>query len=609
MPIKPNSWFANLPLKTKMQLMLLLLFGIIAILGIWSAVHISNLSDSAIRQLRDNYRTLKYTREMSLALNDIIYELATPYAFQADKRKKLRQATDQFERYLELQNSNITEKGEDSLTTALRNDFILFKEGLKHIGDSTDISALLIEKTRTIQNLLKDMYYINEMSILQKTDQTVNNAQRITIGMMAFGFVLFLFALISMFFFPDYISRPLKQLEQSLEAVAQKRYSERLPVRSADEFGQLAVAFNLMVEKLDEYENINLQKLLSEKHRIETLIQQMRQGIIGVDNDFRVLFVNKTALRFLDLQEEDVRGQTLQKLSANNPLIYEFVRELLQGVAYENRLYPTIELEKNDKKIFLEKDILHVSAGPHHKGGYVIVLRNITSLKEQVIANTQFMASVSHEMKTPVAAIDMSLKLLQDQRLGQLNEEQYELTDTIRQNSNRLLQMVNDLLEMARLETGNIRLNRELVAPAFVVEKSLQSVEGLYRDKGVELSVDLEENLGKMYVDQHKTIGVLINFLTNALRYSAQGDVVRVEVKKQRRTVLFCVSDKGCGIPLQEQERIFQPYQRAKDDKTRGTGLGLAISKEFIEMQGGRIGLESRAGQGSTFYFALPVKS
>ncbi len=604
---KLSRWFTDLPLKSKMTGMMLLFFGIIALLSAWSAIHIMRLSDSAVRQLQDNYRTLKYTREMSLALNDIIYELASPYTLQADKRKKLRYATDEFERYLELQTLNTTEEGEDSLTTALLNDFTLFKEDLKHIGDSTDISMLLIKKTRTIQELLKDMYYINEMSILQKTDQTVNNAQRIVAGMFFFGFILFTLALISISFIPDYISRPLNQLSQGLEAVALKKYSERLPVNSADEFGQLAHSFNLMVEKLEEYENINLQKLLSEKHRIETLIQQMRQGIIGVDNDFKVLFINQTALNFLQAREEEVRGESLRKLAQENALMNDFARELLIGVAYKNRLYPIIEIERNNKKIFLEKDILHVSAGPHHKGGYVIVLKNITTLKEQVIANTNFMASISHEMKTPVAAIDMSLKLLRDQRLGSLNKDQRELTETIRQNSNRLLQMVNDLLEMTRIDTGNIRLNREATNPQFIIEKSLQSVQSLYDEKEVFLKIETEENLPDIFADRHKTIGVLINFLTNALRYSDKGSEVEILLFKRNREVIFCVKDQGCGIPSEDQKKIFERYQRAKDDNTRGTGLGLAISKEFIEMQGGRIWVESQIGKGSRFFFSLPL--
>jgi len=201
----------------------------------------------------------------------------------------------------------------------------------------------------------------------------------------------------------------------------------------------------------------------------------------------------------------------------------------------------------------------------------------------------------------------MSLKLLQDQRLGNLNDEQYELSETIRQNSNRLLQMVNELLEMARIETGNTQLNRKQVNPIFIVEKSLQSVQNLYSEKGIHLQLSIEQEYPNIFADQHKTIGVLINFLTNALRYSKKGDEVIINIIPKKKEVIFSVSDHGCGIPSEEQQIIFDRYRRAKDDKTRGTGLGLAISKEFIEMQDGRIWVESQVGKGSTFYFSLPV--
>jgi signal transduction histidine kinase len=223
------------------------------------------------------------------------------------------------------------------------------------------------------------------------------------------------------------------------------------------------------------------------------------------------------------------------------------------------------------------------------------------------LAKTNFMATLSHELKTPIAAIDMSVNLLEDERIGQMNEEQWDLTGTIRLNVGRILKMVNEILDISRIETGNLQLELERATPDAIVVRALDNVKTFIAEKEVSVIQHIEPELPLLHMDLHKTTAVLVNFLTNAVRYTPENQAIEINVTRQNGSVQFSVKDSGPGITEEDQHKLFQPYRRAAGDKTKGTGLGLAISKEFVEAQGGQIWVESKVGEGSTFSFALPV--
>jgi signal transduction histidine kinase len=217
------------------------------------------------------------------------------------------------------------------------------------------------------------------------------------------------------------------------------------------------------------------------------------------------------------------------------------------------------------------------------------------------------MATLSHELKTPIAAIDMSVNLLEDERIGQLNGEQWDLTGTIRLNTARILKMVNEILDISRIEAGKLQLELETVTPDTIVLRSLDNVKTFIAEKSVGIIQNIESSLPALNVDLHKTTAVLVNLLTNAVRYSPEQATIEINVQRQNGSIQFLVTDKGPGISEEEQRKLFQPYRRAAGDKTKGTGLGLAISKEFVEAHGGRIWVKSKVGKGSTFGFTLPL--
>lgn len=602
----------SLKLRTKIRMTLVVLFATITTLGILGGYYIQRTSTNALIMLQENYTTITYIKGMSQAVNEMVWAITLDNASPSYRRTQFRRATDSFEAYLNLQLKKASGEQEQYLTEQLKQDYENFKDQIRELEFTNEVSVDVYMKQLNIQGILQSVYDLNDKMIRQRTDEASDIADKVTLSLVIIGFIFFLFAAFAMLYFPHYISDPIQSLTESIKQIAQKNYSQRLDFDSGDEFGEMARSFNLMAQKLEEYDNINVSKIISEKKRTETIVSRMNEAIIGLDDRKNILFANPPALELAGMHEEDLIGKSAPELIRHNQLLQNMLKEVLNGEVSESRTFPAISIDKNGKRHYFNKDVLRVEGQGDDTDtptnvGFIIILKNVTELKEQDLAKTNFMATLSHELKTPISAIDMSLNLLEDERIGHLNEEQWELTGTIRQNSARLLKMVNEILDISRIETGKLQLDVENIPPGEVVVKALDNVKTFIAQKHVEIIQHIEPDLPGVNMDLHKTTAVLVNFLTNAVRYTPENEAVEISVTRQNGTVEFSVKDNGPGISETEMKKLFQPYIRAAGDKTKGTGLGLAISKEFVEAQGGKIWVESRLGEGSKFSFTLPA--
>ena len=601
-----------LRLITKIRIGLVILFTGITILGMVGGYYVQRTSNNAILMIQDNYNTINYAKEMSKSMNDMVYAITLENSSPAFRRKELRRASDHFERYLNLLLEKVSEAKEEELTKGLRDDFESFKKDLNHMQAVNEVPVGLYMKVLSMEQVLKSVHDLNEKIIRQRTDEASRIANRVTLIMISLGLFFFVFALFALFYFPHYIARPIQELTQSIKEIARKNYGQRLEVSHADEFGEMARSFNLMAEKLEEYENINVAEILTEKKRTETIVNRMNEAIIGLDARKKILFANPPALQLLGLREIDLIGKDAAGIVEKHGLLHSLLKEILNGEVHKSQTIPAVRIDHNNKRQYFDKDILKIDAKSEDENlpanvGYVVILKNVTSLKEQDLAKTNFMATLSHELKTPISAIGMSLKLLEDSRIGPLNQEQWELTGTIRQNANRLLKMVNEILDISKIESGKLQLDLQNIRPDEVVVRAIDNVKTFIAEKEIEVIQNIQADLPTLKLDMPKTTAVLTNFLTNALRYTPAKSFIEIDVLRENGSVEFYVKDQGPGISLEDQKKLFQPYRRASGDTTKGTGLGLAISKEFVEAQGGRIWVKSKVGEGSRFGFALPV--
>ena len=561
----------SMRLKTKLSLGLVFLFVVIVLFGVLGLFYISRLSDEGRLVLKNNHESLVYCNRMLQALESL----------PADKN-----ALEQFEENLKKQQANITEVGEKEATDDLIKNFNELMADPSDPSNYTDIR-------RAIGKIAE----LNEMAIVRKNataQKTADGAKEVLTILFT---ILTLVAFTFIFNLPGIISGPISSFSEGIRAIAGKNYKKRIYLKQADEFGDLANAFNTMAEKLDEYESSNLAQIKFEKSRIETIINQMRDGIIGLDDKRNVLFLNAVAEKLLGLKESAIAGRYAPDIAVSNDLM----RTLLQDDPSRKEL----KIYCDNKESYFNKDVLDVT---NNKAiiGQVIVLRNITPFHELNEAKTNFIATVSHELKTPLSSIKMSASLLTDLRIGALNSEQQGLIRSITDDADRLLKITGELLNMSQVETGNIQLKLQPANPAAIVNQAIQAVAFQAQQRRVNIRADLPEDLPFIQADVEKTSWVLINFLTNAIKYSPEDSGVEVVAFRNKDKVEFLVKDHGKGIDEKYLPRIFERYFKVPGTHDRnGTGLGLSISKEFIEAQGGHIWATSALGEGSQFGFTL----
>lgn len=240
--------------------------------------------------------------------------------------------------------------------------------------------------------------------------------------------------------------------------------------------------------------------------------------------------------------------------------------------------------------------------------GYIITLKDITFFKKSDEAKTSFIATVSHELKTPLSAMNMSLMLLQDHRFGKLNTEQQKVANSMKGETQRLMRIVTELLDLSRVEAGHVHLEKKPIEPKLLVEYATAPIQTQLLEKDISLQKHIDSSIVYVKVDAEKISWVLINLLNNAIRYSDDGGTIILEVKGDNGIVEFSIKDEGPGISQEDKERIFNKFVQVRTESKSGSlGLGLAISKEVIEGHGGTIGVESEVGKGSRFYFRLPA--
>ncbi len=565
-------------IKTKVALGVAFLFAVILAIGGIGLYYLHELSQATQNIIRNNYETLEYTQNiLKLANGDY------PGSIDSIEVNLLRQE------------ANITEPNEQDATLQLRTAFERYR------ANPTDSMA-----TRAMQIAALNIHEINMTAIVRKNIVAQETATRastyVVITLSIFAIVAFTFIVN----FPGYIANPIVQLTNSIKSIADKNYEERLHFDRHDEFEELAQAFNQMAEKLDEYEHSNLARAIFEKRRIETIINLMRDPVIGLDEYKKVIFANDQALVLLNIGKDQLVGRYAPDVALENDLLRNLIRESNT----KNNDSNLIKIVVSGKENYFAKETIIVRYTPTGEKnialiGQVLLLKNVTPFKELDLAKTNFIATISHELKTPIASLQMCTKLLLDNRVGQLNDEQQNLTVTMRDEITRLSKITHELLDLAQVETGNIRLSIKSVNPAELLHAAKESVNTQAQRKHIVINIEAQENISPIQADADKTTWVLTNFLTNAIRHSDEHGKIIIRCYEHENATRFSVQDFGSGIDPAYMNRLFEKFFQAPGT-TSGSGLGLAISKEIIESQKGKIFAESVPGKGSTFSFELP---
>lgn len=542
-----------------------------------AAYYLNRLSFDSKAILKDNYRSLVYSKNIGQALDN----QPVPNTAQLQV----------IEKNLAAEQGNITEVGEQAYADSLRMNFERLKAAL---GNPVEVNKVKLK----LKPLLYDITQVNMTAIERKNRTAENTANNAAIIVALMGSFCFLVAFSFMVNFPGYIANPVKELTAGIKEIADKNYQKRLEFESDDEFRDLAEAFNQMARKLNDYENSNLASIMFEKKRIEAIINSMQDAVVGLDDKMTIVFANQVACTLIGQTEDKLIGHHGPDVALENDLL----RNMLVTDQHKMKIYA------DNKESFFNKETVDV-VNDGTTIGKVIILKNITEFQQLDEAKTNFIATISHELKTPISSIKMSLKLLEDARIGDVNSEQRQLLQNIDDDTRRLLQITGELLDLAQVETGKINLNFGNTHPQNIVNYAVQAVKFIADQKQITIKINCPDSLPDVQADLDKTTWVLINLLSNAVKYSASKSTIELTVKRHKDMLEFSVKDYGQGIDARYLSRIFERYFKVPGaglDKT-GTGLGLAIAKDFIEAQGGKIGVESQEGEGSRFFYTLKV--
>jgi NtrC-family two-component system sensor histidine kinase KinB len=395
------------------------------------------------------------------------------------------------------------------------------------------------------------------------------------------------------------ILRPIRALTDSSKELGEGNLDQVVPVLSRDELGQLADAFNKMAGKLRAYRQLTGDQILQARQMTEITFSAFPDAIFVLSQDGSIDFKNPAADRFLAKLEKDYLPSPVQA---------EAERVLKGGEDFlPTNFAKALCLRIDDKETFILPRVIGMRDEHGNVFGAAVVLQDVTRFRLLDEVKTNLVSTVSHELKTPLTSVRMGLHLLLEEKIGALNPKQTELLLAAREDSERLLRMINDLLDLARIESGSRRMSLERRSPNELVRKAVSELTDVAEARDTRLRSDVDAGLPEVSVEPQQIFHVFSNLVSNAVKYSRPGDEVLIRARRDGGGVRFSVADHGPGIPLQYQARMFEKFFRVPGSDSSGAGLGLAITREIVAAHNGRVGVDSQSGKGSEFYFVLPA--
>ncbi|ODS50895.1 MAG: multi-sensor signal transduction histidine kinase [Halanaerobium sp. 4-GBenrich] len=582
--------------------MILILAGVVG----WSIYNFESLSNAINDILVENYRSIKASDSMVESIERQDSALLLLLRTSEEQGQEIfRRNEKEFYTWLARAEDNITIEGEGAILEKINEKYFSFVSNFDQFYNAEEdqrweiYNQQLLPRFNEIKNDIRELREINRQAMVEAQRSANSRANQAIIYTIVLALLVIAFSLIFAFYLTKQILRPIKELEKGIKKVADRNFQQQIEVASEDEIGVLADEFNEMIAKLQEYEKLNVKKLLMEKEKSEAVVNNLSSPLIVTDQDHKIVLINETAKELFSIKQDVINTHFLEVIQAEE--IFEYIKN---PDAKEKK---TFKLKKDDKERHYRISTRQVIDEDEEYQFTVTLLEDITRLKEIDSMKSEFVSTVSHEFRTPLTSMNMGLSMVINEDTGELNEEQRELLEAAYEDVERLTELVNDLLDLSKIESGRIEMEFDKVDVNDIIEKTLNPFYKQAEEKEIDLKFKQSEDNIFAYADPSKISWVISNLVGNALRYADKGKI-EVDAEIKGRRVLVSVADNGPGIPREYQSKIFDKFVRAGNDKDEksGTGLGLAISKEIITAHNGRIWVDSEEGAGSTFSFYIP---
>lgn len=595
-------------LRTRIILNLFPFLAILIGVGVYAMILFSQLASNVGKTVTDNYQGNAAANNMSEALARM--DAALQRSRTEDKgTPRLMFDTNAriFEENLALQLTNSAVAAQMNVLLQLRTNFNSFRfvgaEMLKPAATPAEQRALydnqIVPKTLAM-NLLLDKVRDAIKENIFATAATIQRINRTITSLLVLGLIIALvITFIASYKLGKSILRPIQTLTNAAREIGQGNLEQTVPVISSDELGELAITFNKMAAQLNTYRQSTTEQIIRLHRTMESALASFSDPVYIMDRYGRIELSNRAAEELSARLALD--GALPPKLATAVAEVLKQDRDFLPDSFAEVLTWRVDGQERS----FLPR--LHIMRETDGKPvGVAVVLHDVTRFRLLDDAKTNLVGTVSHELKTPLTSVRMVLHMLHEKSLGPLNKSQTELVDTARKDSERLLRMLDALLDIARLEAGASRLNREATAPGELVQGIVGEVQSVATGQGFKLQTELPADLPLVLVDRQQIGHVFHNFISNALKHSPPGGRITVAATLlSDRSVQFSVTDEGPGISAEYQARIFDRFFRVPGQAKAGVGLGLSIAREIVVAHGGRVGVHSIPGKGSEFFFVL----
>jgi signal transduction histidine kinase len=591
------------------------LLAFIVLISILTIHHVDRLGQAIDVILKENYHSIVACQNMKESLeridSGILFILA---GNELEGNRLIREYTEKFRSSLEAELGNITLPGEKEKAERIKSGFTEYTTKISRVSQSKgSLQSRQLEYFSELQPLFQEIkalsqgiLIMNQKSMVEASEKARKLASYAHRRMVAVVIVSALLSLLFSYLVHRWILRPIHRLIESTNEIRHGNLNLSLNVDSRDEIGQLSASFNEMASVLRRLRKEDQLTLFRTQRITSQVLNSLPEAIAVIDPDGRVEISTKSAERIFGLYQ-GIRVDSLG-YSWLPPLIHKALDGNHPAASMTGD--DVIQIFTDNRELFFQPMAVPIQSEMEYGDtvGAVLILNDVTRIHELAEMKQGVVATVSHQLKTPLTSLRMSVHILLDEVVGPVNEKQKELLVTAREDSERLSDIVDDLLDLNRIESGNALVTLSPVAPWIIVRDAVEQFIPESLDKGVKLSQSVGDNLPDILADREKLSHVFTNILSNALRFTPPGGMIAIEAMSYENNVTFTVSDTGSGIPHPYLDKIFDPFFRVPGQNEKsGVGLGLSIAREIIQAHGGTIRAESLPDKGSTFILTLPL--
>lgn len=602
-------------LRLKLLLAQLPLAIALVLVGLVSTFAVDALGDTSRRILSDNYRSVLAAQRMKESVERLDSAALFRIAGDPDKADSLVAVhRPMFERELAAQEVNITEVGEDATTARLRaawHDYLTSYDAFTTGPAAARYFAELEPRFLLVKDAADEILALNQDAMVRKSDASHERAIDATRIVTLSSLAALLVGLLASLSITARLLRPLDNLALVARRLGEGELTVRANVMGRDEIAAVAREFNEMAARLETFRKSSLGELLRAQLASQAAIDSIPDPVVVFGIDGNVLSSNQSAETVLKLEAgQSQQGNALAMVEPPLRAALEHARDHVLGgkgpyapKGFEDAVAtPGAEGER----------WYSVRATPlysEHSGvaGVTVIVQDVSRLRRFDELRNNMMATVAHELRTPLTSLRMAIHLCVEGAAGELSAKQLDLLGAGRDDCERLQSIVDDLLDLTRLQAGKIDLERESVAPQTLVDRCIDAHRAEAERRGVPLEPRVTPSLELVSVDPSRIGLVFDNLVSNALRHCPAGSAITIVAEPADGRVMFRVIDTGPGIAAQHLPRLFDRFFRIREDAAAGAGLGLSIAREVVEAHGGEIGVTSEVGQGASFWFTLPL--